>query len=233
MSLVNKVRKYAEKFKIFDESIIDGVALCYKHSPILREHIDSHNFGETLGWRITWLWTKNVKEYEELELIGPLDLGLYALRIDDILGQTNLEPFLVEAENKPVFKKYITATVNFISELIRRNDVSWMTGINSSSLESAVNLCSKYSPTLKKIMERGKGDGWKIVRLWTPNPEKITALRNIYPLDVAIYCVRLDSITHGINLTDFGKEANEISAFKLFPKEVVRFILQVLAEGYS
>lgn len=232
MDLTVRVKKYAQKFKGFDERVVDGVSLCYKHSPTFRKHVESPHFGEVRGWRITWLWTPHVKEYETLKLIGPLDLGIYSVRIDGILGETNIPKFVQEAKGKPIFREYIKATADFISELIGKERISWQSETNPP-IETALKLCGEVSPTLNRIMAKGKGDGWEIVNLWVDNSEKIEALRNIYPLDIAIYCVRLDSITYGIDLTDFGKAAAKIPAFKLFPREVVRFILQVLRRNSS
>jgi len=235
LDLTEKIEKYAEKFKEFDERIVEGVSLCYSHSPTFRKHVDSPHFGEVRGWRITWLWTPHVKQYEMLKLIGPLDLGLYSVRIDGILREADVSKFVQEARSKPVFQEYITATAEFISELIRRGEVLWVQDDANAPLEPALELCLRYSPTFKKVTSRlaeEADDGWEIVRLWVANPEKVEALRSIFPLDIAIYCVRLDSITYDINLTDFGREVEEIKAFKLFPREIVRFTFQVLAEGF-
>lgn len=235
MDLTRKVEKYAEKFKEFDEKIVEGVGICYKHSPTFRAHVDSPHFGEVKGWRITWLWTTHVKEYPMLKLVGPLDLGLYSVRIDGLLGQTDIAKFVEEAKNKKIFQEYITATADFISELIRKGEFSWISTELNPPIEPALDLCLRYSPTLKTVMaspDIERRNGWEIVKLWVEKPGKITALRRIFPLDIAIYCVRLDSITYNINLTDFSREAEEIPAFKLFPREIVRFIFQVLTEEF-
>jgi len=234
-SLYEKVETYAKKFKEFDPEILEGVELCYRYSPTFRAHVDSPRFGEVLGWRITWLWTPHPKKYPMLKLIGPLDLGLFSVRIDGILGETDIDSFVEEARGRPIFRKYISATADFISALIENGECEWMKADREeafTTLPRAVTLCREYSPTFRKLLAEGEGDGWQIVKLWTEDPEEITALRSIYPLDVGIYCVRLDSITYGINLTDFAKECEQIPAFKLFAVEITRFVLQVLARSY-
>ena len=232
MNLVEKVKTYAKKFKEFSPEIMEGVELCYKYSPTFRAHVDSPHFGEVRGWRVTWMFTPHVKQYAMLKYVGPYDLGLFSVRIDGILGKTNIEAFVKEAKDLPITREYITSTADFICELIRNGEVEWLQGNPNADIKPALKLCSQYSPTFNAVQTMGKGNGWEIVKLWVDNPERITALRRIFPLDIAIYCVRLDSIIHGINLTDFGKEAEEIPAFKLFPIEVARFTLQVLSNRY-
>jgi len=233
MSLVTKVRRYAEKFKEFDPEILEGVKLCYEYSPLFRAHVDSPYFGETLGWRISWLWTKNVKAYPQLKLIGPLDLGLYSVRIDSILGRTDLDAFVEEAKGKTIFQRYIIATAEFIDELLKRGDAAWFEKTprrDRESIMEAVKLCREFSPTLGMVLGRGRGDGWDIVKIWVDEPDRITALREIYPLDIAIYCIRLDSITYGIDLKPLAEKMEEVPTFYLFPQEVVRFVNQILME---
>lgn len=229
--LTDKVKIYAKKFKEFDSRIIEGVGVCYRHSPTFRAHVNSPHFGETRGWRITWLWTPHVKQYPILKFVGPLDLGLYSVRIDGILGQTDISKFVAEARTISMFQEYITATAEFIAELLHNGDNSWI-HVNGSSVEPALLLCEEYSSTFRAIRKNGRPNGWDIVKLWTNNPEEITALQEIFPLDIGIYCVRLDSIIQGIELTDFGKQLEELPAFKLFPREVMRFILQILSKRF-
>jgi len=223
-----KTHIYSEKFKEFDERIIYGVAICYKHSPTFRKHFDSEHFGKTMGWRITHLWTKNTKEYPALNMIGPLDLGLYCVRIDAILENNDITEFLREAKTAPIFKKYIHATTQFMISLLANQETSWLY-YKDPDTTPAIELCSEYSSTLREILKNGNGDGWDLVKLWTEKNESIKSLRRIYPLDIAIYCIRLDSIIYGTDLNEFSKKANKIQAFKLFPMEILRFTNELSA----
>lgn len=220
-----KIGRYAAKFPMFDERILIGCGLCYKYSPLFRAHVGSPHFGETLGWRVTYLWTEKADAFPELALIGPLDLGLYSVRIDSILGRTRLERFVKIAKRLPIFKTYIEATEHFLIQLLAAGEDRWLHH-NHSSTAGAVEVCKQYSPTFKEVLA-SQGDGWGIVKTWVPDPESIASLRRIYPLDVGMYCVRLDSIINGTDLKGFQDAVNTSPAFKMLPMEVLRFVADV------
>lgn len=236
IDLNKQVEEYAQKFKEFNEEILKAVKVCFKHSLTYRKHIISPYFGEVKGWRITWMWTENVKDYPQLKFVGPLDLGLYSIRIDTILGRTDMDEFLSDALGVPMFQRYISATGHFISKLIKNGEAKWAVSEPNPPIQPALDLCEEYSPTFKKVRKRLQEtdeDAWDIVKLWISDPTKIHALRRIFPLDIAIYCVRLDSITFDIDLTDFKKEADKMAAFDLFPKEISQFILEILCDFWG
>lgn len=228
--LLEKVAVYAKKFRDFDPSIIEGCALCYKYSPLYRKHITSSNFGKTMGWRLTHAWTQKPKDYSDLKMIGPLDLGLFSVRIDAILGNNELPHFVEEAKKLPIFKQYIQATQNFILNLLVNEDTGWLTYEINPSYEKFIELCKSYSPTFKEVMKKGKGDGWELVKIWSDNPKDITALRAIFPLDIALYCVRLDSIIYATDLTEFASKMNASNYASILPMEVMRFVAQLKNE---
>ncbi len=228
--LLKKVSIYSQKFKGFDSRIIEGCALCYTHSPLYRSHINAPNFGKTLGWRLTHAWTQQPKLYDDLALIGPLDLGLFSVRIDAILGNTNIHDFINQAKQLSIFTDYILATKRFISQLISNKDIDWLTNDPNPNHESFIALCKRFSSTFRELLEKGEGDGWELVNIWSANSENITALRSIFPLDVALYCVRLDSIIHGTDLTEFADEMNRNKYASILPIEVMKFVSQIQNE---
>ncbi|MDT7832730.1 hypothetical protein RQM59_10095 [Flavobacteriaceae bacterium S356] len=228
--LLKKVAIYAKKFKDFDPRIIAGCALCYKHSPLYRQHIASSSFGKTMGWRLTHAWTQDPKRYSNLKMVGPLDLGLFSVRIDAILGNNQLLDFVEEAKQLPIFTSYIHATQNFILNLLANEDIHWLTYKTSSSNRKFLELCKSYSPTFRAVSEKGNGDGWDLVKIWSENPEKITGLRDIFPLDIAIYCVRLDSIIYDTDLTSFATKINAGEYASFLPMEVMKFVCQIQNE---
>jgi len=228
--LMSKVAIYAKKFKDFDPRIIEGCALCYKHSPIYRKHITSSSFGKTMGWRLTHAWTQKPKNYSDLKMIGPLDLGLFSVRIDAILGNNQLTDFVEEAKKLAIFKNYIHATQNFILNLLAHKDIHWLNYDTHPSNEKFLALCKSYSPTFKEVMEKGKDDGWELVKIWSDNPRNITALKAIFPLDIALYCVRLDSIIYHTDLTAFANEVHKNQYTSALPMEVMKFVSQIKSE---
>ncbi len=228
--LMEKIAIYAEKFKSFDSRIIEGCALCYKHSPLYRKHIASSSFGKSMGWRLTYAWTQTPGRYDDLKMIGPLDLGLFSVRIDAILGNNRLTDFVEQAKQLPIFTSYIRATQSFILNLIVNKDISWLTYETYPSSMEFLDLCKYYSPTYREITKKGKGDGWELVKIWSDNPEGITALRFIFPLDIAIYCVRLDSIIYHKDLTVFTNQIKANKYFLVLPMEVMKFVCQIQNE---
>ena len=228
--LMKKIAIYAKKFKDFDPRIIEGCALCYKHSPLYRKHIASSSFGKTMGWRLTHSWTQDPKRYSDLKMIGPLDLGLFSVRIDAILGNNDLTEFVEQAKQLPIFTSYIHATQNFILNLLVNKDIRWLNFETHPSYKNFLEVCKSYSPTYRKIAEKGKGDGWELVKIWSDNPENITALRTVFPLDIALYCVRLDSIIYHTDLTEFTHEINANKYASILPMEVMKFVSQIQNE---
>ena len=230
---------YAERWKEYDPVIIDGVELCYEYSPTFRRFVDSPHFGKVLGWRITWAWTKNVKKYPMLKWIGPVDLGLYSVRIDDILGRTDIDSFVEEARDVPIFRKYILASAEFVLKLIANGETAWVLPPEEMSPDRRDSIVSracgairKVSSLFKEVVEKGRGDGWGIVRLWVDEPDRIKALRRIFPLDVAIYCARLDSLIHNIDLAPLAEDEGFQAGARLFATEIAAFVAEVLREWW-
>lgn len=228
--LQKKIAVYAQKFKDFDPRIIKGCALCYTYSPLYRRHINAPSFGKTMGWRLTHAWTRQPKLYGDLALVGPLDLGLFSVRIDAILGNIDLHAFVNEAKEMSIFTEYMYATKKFITSLIANKDIDWLNNDPNPAYKPFIALCKEYSPTFCKLMEQGEGDGWELVDIWSKNSAAITGLRSIFPLDVALYCVRLDSIIYDTDLTGFANVLNKNNYASILPIAVMQFVSQIQHE---
>ncbi|MHC1635773.1 MAG: hypothetical protein ACXQTS_04000 [Candidatus Methanospirareceae archaeon] len=230
----DKVRVDMVKYGGIDDDMLEVLRLCYRYSPLCRDFLNSEHFGEVLGWRITFAWTTNVPKYHEyLRIIYPADLCIYAVRIDGILGNVVLKDFVKEGARLKGFRKFIEATRGFYSAL--RRDMTACQKLRAvlklaklklrgeKLREEAIEFCKLRSPTFRKVLDKGKGDGWEIVKVWSDRWNEIEALRRVYPLDVAIYGLRLDSIIYGFDVAP----AMKVEGIRLFPIEVANFAEEI------
>jgi len=227
----DKIRADMVRYGGADDDMLEVLRLCYEYSPLCRDFLNSDHFGEVLGWRITYTWTTDVPRYSKyLRIIYPADLCIYAVRIDGILGNAALNDFAKEGARLKGFKKYIEATRRFYSALKRDTTagrklkallkLAKLKLREEKLKEEVIEFCKLRSPTFREVLSKGRGDGWEIVKVWSDKWDKIEALRRIYPLDVAIYSLRLDSIIYGFDVTP----AMKIEGIRLFPVEVAKFV---------
>ena len=92
----------------------------------------------------------------------------------------------------------------------------------------ASRKCAEYSPLWTYIMIKDpESTGGFVSLAFTPFPHETKGFDEIYPLDISIYAVRLDSLRFPENemeLKKFFASLHDDSAFQKFPRAISRFV---------
>ena len=92
----------------------------------------------------------------------------------------------------------------------------------------ASRLCAEYSPLWTYIMIKDpESTGGFVSLAFTPFPHETEGFAEIYPLDISIYAVRLDSLRFPENemeLKKFFASLHSDPAFKKFPRATAKFV---------
>ncbi len=106
----------------------------------------------------------------------------------------------------------------------------WVSNKNNvkPDVGEASRLCAEYSPLWTHIMINDPETTGGFVSLaFTPFPHETKGFDDIYPLDIAIYAVRLDSLRfpqHEKELKKFFASLHNDPAFKKFPRATAKFV---------
>jgi hypothetical protein len=89
-------------------------------------------------------------------------------------------------------------------------------------------ICAQYSPLWTLIMIKDpESTGGFVSLAFTPFPNETKGFDDIYPLDISIYAVRLDSLRFPekeVEVKKFFAALHDDPAFKKFPKATAKFV---------
>ena len=99
-------------------------------------------------------------------------------------------------------------------------------------LGEASRKCAEYSPLWTYIMIKDpESTGGFVSLAFTPFPHETKGFDEIYPLDISIYAVRLDSLRfneHEMELKKFFASIHNDKAFQKFPRAIGKFVFSGL-----